>query len=215
MIYVSLSIDHLLAQPDVPVYYLTAAFFLVTFLAATQDIAVDGTSGNQLIVVAISSFSIFCMTGWGLELFEEPDRHIVSQCQVPSSLTFLMWCSDFISSSPQTVGIELGTFISYTIFTAFNSADFCNQWIRSIPSSDPMISVGQYLFFIGVLYLAVTVLILFKSELPHHFKVPELHVDDELTPAETYRKMWEIIQLPSTLPHLFPNECSVITFYLP
>jgi hypothetical protein len=64
-------------------YYLSAIFFVMVFLSATQDIAVDG---------------------WALTLLSAEN---VSY-----------------SSTAQSIGITLGYFMSFTIFLAFNSAEF-------------------------------------------------------------------------------------------
>lgn len=68
----------------------TAAFFVLVLLAATQDIAVDG---------------------WALELLSDANVGYASMCQ--------------------TVGMNIGYFMSFTVFLALNDADFCNAWLRS------------------------------------------------------------------------------------
>ena len=99
-------------------------WFLLVFLCATQDIAVDG---------------------WAITL--------LSQANIS------------YASTAQTVGLTAGSFLSYTVFLAFNSEDFANRWFRSVPAEGGLLSLGSYLIFWGWAYLFVTIgLALLKKE---------------------------------------------------
>lgn len=103
---------------------ITFFFFVLVFLCATQDIAVDG---------------------WALTLMSSP------------ALSY--------ASTAQTIGLNCGYFLSFTVFLAFNSEEFANKYFRSTPSDVPMVSLGQYLTLWGIVYLVMTILIaLFKKE---------------------------------------------------
>jgi PAT family acetyl-CoA transporter-like MFS transporter 1 len=103
---------------------ITLFFFVLVFLSATQDIAVDG---------------------WALTLMSAP------------ALSY--------ASTAQTVGLNCGYFLSFTVFLAFNSEEFANKYFRTTPSDIPLVSLGQYLTFWGVVYLIMTILVaLFKKE---------------------------------------------------
>lgn len=60
------------------------------------------------------------------------------------------------ASTAQTVGLTAGQFLSYTVFLAFNSADFANRWFRKVPAEGGLLSLGTYLTFWGWAYLLVT-----------------------------------------------------------
>ena len=56
----------------------------------------------------------FTPTGWALEMLSHGNRNYASTCQ--------------------TVGLNAGYFLSFTIFMAINSADFaCVDWGRRLP----------------------------------------------------------------------------------
>ncbi|MCJ1242247.1 hypothetical protein MMC14_010254 [Varicellaria rhodocarpa] len=60
------------------------------------------------------------------------------------------------ASTAQTVGLTAGSFLSYTVFLAFNSPDFANRYFRTIPSDQGAMTLGGYLTFWGWAYLFVT-----------------------------------------------------------
>ncbi|RZF36257.1 hypothetical protein LSTR_LSTR014274 [Laodelphax striatellus] len=105
---------------------LTALFFVLNFLAATQDIAVDG---------------------W--------------------ALTMLKRCNVGYASTCNTVGQTAGYFFGYVLFIAFESAEFCNNYIRSTPQPYGIITFSGFLYFWGWIFIFSTTLIaIFKKELP-------------------------------------------------
>ncbi|CCX10005.1 acetyl-coenzyme A transporter 1-domain-containing protein [Pyronema domesticum] len=61
------------------------------------------------------------------------------------------------ASTAQTVGLTAGQFLSYTVFLAFNSADFSNKWFRTVPQDVGLFTLGGYLTFWGWIYLLVTI----------------------------------------------------------
>jgi len=86
--------------------------------------------------------------------------------------------------------------MSFTIFLALNSPEFCNTYLRSTQDASPygMIEVGQYMQLWAGLYLALTLwLLLFKKE--QRF-VPS--AEDDLSISGVYRMIWRVIKLPST-----------------
>lgn len=103
---------------------ITLFFFILVFLSATQDIAVDG---------------------WALTLLSH------------GSLSY--------ASTAQTIGLNSGYFMSFTVFLAFNSPEFANKYFRQYPSDIPLVSLSQYLSTWGCIFLVVTILVgLFKRE---------------------------------------------------
>lgn len=124
MFWMSWRVDLLLAPATINVYTLSAIFFVLILLAATQDIAVDG---------------------WALTILSKENRSLAATCQ--------------------TVGLNIGFFSSFTVFLAFNSADFCNSYLRFTPQPEGLLDLGDYLQFWAIVYLVFTGwLIFFKEE---------------------------------------------------
>lgn len=73
------------------------------------------------------------------------------------ALTLLSQKNISYASTAQTVGLTGGQFLSYTVFLAFNSPDFANTWFRTVPSSEGVMTLSDYLAFWGWMYLLVTV----------------------------------------------------------
>ena len=91
------------------------------------------------------------------------------------------------ASTAQTVGLTAGHFLSYTVFLAFNSADFANRWFRSTPSEGGFLSLGTYLIFWGWAYIIVTLgLAVLKKEDRVRERDSIMHV---------YRSMWNVLKL--------------------
>lgn len=133
--------------------FLTLVFVALIFLAATQDIAVDG---------------------WALTLLSQ------------DNLSY--------ASTAQTIGLNTGYFLSFTVFLAFNSVEFgcasvaptppllssslpshltlslpflspfppglassSNKYFRSTPLETPLLTLGGYMRFWSYIYVALTV----------------------------------------------------------
>lgn len=98
------------------------------------------------------------------------------------ALTILSKQSLTYASTAQTVGINMGYFLSFTIFLSLNSNDFANKYIRSVPKEYGLLSLGGYMKFSGVLYVLLTLyVILCTKERPLQDILPKLATkkDDE------------------------------------
>ncbi|SCU99596.1 LANO_0F02586g1_1 [Lachancea nothofagi CBS 11611] len=152
---------------------LTACFFILITLCATQDIAVDG---------------------WALEILSK------------ESLSY--------ASTAQTVGLNTGYFLSFTIFLTFNSGHFMNKYIRSVSQEYGLVSLSGYLKFSGLVYIAVTLYVAFcTSEKPTNaMELPTKKSDERIgdlidlnfdtnpahmSLANVYRSFFKILKLPS------------------
>uniref|UniRef100_A0A8C2U6V9 Acetyl-coenzyme A transporter 1 n=1 Tax=Coturnix japonica TaxID=93934 RepID=A0A8C2U6V9_COTJA len=158
MIYLSTQVDALLGDgqgrgPDVVA--LTVTFFLFEFLAATQDIAVDG---------------------WALTMLSRENVGYASTCN--------------------SVGQTAGYFLGNVLFLALESASFCNKYLRFQPQPRGIVTLSDFLFFWGAVFLITTTLVaLFKKE------------NKELTPTkeetkgitDTYKLLFSIIKMPAVL----------------
>ncbi|CCM01313.1 uncharacterized protein FIBRA_03362 [Fibroporia radiculosa] len=86
------------------------------------------------------------------------------------------------ASTSQTIGLNTGYLMSYTVFLAFNSEAFAAKW------GVPRLTLGGYLLFCGVMSYAVTVWILFKKE-------DKETTDVDISIKSVYMTMWTICKL--------------------
>ncbi|ODV94372.1 hypothetical protein PACTADRAFT_51218 [Pachysolen tannophilus NRRL Y-2460] len=83
------------------------------------------------------------------------------------ALTILSKNALSYASTAQTVGLNIGYFLSFTIFLTFNSPEFANKYLRKIPKDYGLISLKQYLIFWGFFFILITIIItLFVPENP-------------------------------------------------
>jgi hypothetical protein len=81
------------------------------------------------------------------------------------ALTLLSKGNLSYASTAQTIGLNCGYFLSFTVFLAFNSLEFSNKYFRRTPLDYPLVTLAQYLKFSGMAYIAVTTyLALFQPE---------------------------------------------------
>lgn len=156
MLVLSGHVDHWLGkeQENPNIAMLTAIFFALNVLAATQDIVVDG---------------------WALTMLKRSNVAYASTCN--------------------SVGQNAGYFIGYVLFMALESAEFCNGYLRSVPSEEGMLTLPGFLYFWGWTFIIITTLIaLFKSE-----NKEKVDKDEELNTniKHAYKLLWDIVRLPS------------------
>ncbi|EJT48002.1 hypothetical protein A1Q1_03040 [Trichosporon asahii var. asahii CBS 2479] len=102
------------------------------------------------------------------------------------------------ASTAQTIGLGIGSALAFTVFLALNSVDFANRYFRSVPADVPLVTLGPYMKFWGLIYLVVTVwLVFFKTEDPVSATDPDLDV------KKVYRVMWSIVSLKNIQSFLF------------
>lgn len=121
------------------------------------------------------------------QLFEEPEKHLSKITWIFFFLVFLCatqdiavdgWALTILSpeslsyaSTAQTVGLNTGYFMSFTVFLAFNSEQFSNKYLRSEPLPYGVLSMNQYLKFWGLVYIVITAFVaFFVTEEPSHLK---------------------------------------------
>lgn len=103
------------------------------------------------------------------------------------ALTLLSPQNISYASTAQTVGLTAGHFLSYTVFLAFNSADFANRWFRTTSKDTGLLSLGAYLAFAGWAYIVVTVGLIFLKK--------EDRTKDRDSIMDVYRSMWSVLKL--------------------
>ncbi|XP_036392212.1 acetyl-coenzyme A transporter 1 [Megalops cyprinoides] len=159
MLYLSVTVDSLLEGdgrkgPDV--LTITAVFFMLAFLAATQDIAVDG---------------------WALTMLSRENVGYASTCN--------------------SVGQTAGYFLGNVLFLALESADFCNKYLRFEPKATGIVTLSDFLFFWGIVFLISTTLVaVLKRE---NFKQESKKKSREETQGvmDTYRLLFSIVKMPT------------------
>ncbi|KAF9889883.1 hypothetical protein FE257_006973 [Aspergillus nanangensis] len=91
------------------------------------------------------------------------------------------------ASTAQTVGLTAGHFLSYTVFLAFNSADFANRYFRATPAEGGLLSLGTYLSFWGWAYLIVTTCLAVMKKEDHTLERDSI--------LDVYKSMWNVLKL--------------------
>ncbi|XP_064880300.1 LOW QUALITY PROTEIN: acetyl-coenzyme A transporter 1-like [Oncorhynchus nerka] len=160
MLYLSVTVDTLLKSdegqgPDV--ITLTAVFFMLAFLAATQDIAVDG---------------------WALTMLSRENVGYASTCN--------------------SVGQTAGYFLGNVLFLALESADFCNKYLRAEPKETGIVTLSDFLFFWGVVFLVSTTLVaIMKKENARGQHGRKKVREETQSVMETYKLLLSIIKMPA------------------
>jgi MFS transporter, PAT family, solute carrier family 33 (acetyl-CoA transportor), member 1 len=135
-----------------------------------DEIPVMLLAGMFTMMVLLCATQDIAVDGWALSLLTDENK------------TY--------ASTAQTIGLNCGYFLSFTVFLAFNSPEFCSKYIFSTPSQHGLLSLGDYLYFWGVMFLLCNfALLFFKTE------SPDLAHEDEGIVA-VYRTIWDISQLP-------------------
>ncbi|KAL0973504.1 hypothetical protein UPYG_G00204930 [Umbra pygmaea] len=160
MLYLSVTVDILLKSdggsgPDVVT--LTAVFFMLAFLAATQDIAVDG---------------------WALTMLSRENVGYASTCN--------------------SVGQTAGYFLGNVLFLALESADFCNKYLRVEPKANGIVTLADFLFFWGIVFLVSTTLVaVLKKENARGQHGKRKVREETQSVMETYKLLFSIIKMPA------------------
>ena len=129
MLLLSNYVDHWLGKehekPNIEM--LTALFFSLNVLAATQDIVVDGWALTMLK-------RYFC---------DVIESSIIYACRdfLLNQLIRSLRCNVGYASTCNSVGQSAGYFIGYVLFISLESAEFCNSYLRSVPSNEGMLTL--------------------------------------------------------------------------
>ncbi|RUP50789.1 acetyl-coenzyme A transporter 1-domain-containing protein [Jimgerdemannia flammicorona] len=113
------------------------------------------------------------------------------------ALTLLSKSSLSYASTAQTVGLNTGYFLSFTVFLALNSAEFSNKYLRASQASEELgvLRLGSYLMFWAVMYFVITAwLVVIKKEVRNPFEPTTS--DEDLGIKGVYTTIWKICKLP-------------------
>ncbi|XP_054452963.1 acetyl-coenzyme A transporter 1 [Anoplopoma fimbria] len=157
MLYLSVTVNSLMQSEGGPkVLTLTAVFFMLAFLAATQDIAVDG---------------------WALTMLSRENVGYASTCN--------------------SVGQTAGYFLGNVLFLALESADFCNKYLRVEPQDTGIVTLSEFLFFWGIVFLISTTLVAVMKRENEHVKGKQRVHKETQGVMETYKLLFSIIKMPT------------------
>lgn len=107
------------------------------------------------------------------------------------ALTLLSKDSLSYASTAQTIGLNSGYFMSFTVFLSFNSVEFSNKYLRTIPQEKGVLGLGSYMRFWSFMYLIITAyLVICKQERE------EKGADAQLGIRGVYTTIWKICKLP-------------------
>ncbi|KAF9431181.1 hypothetical protein BGZ94_007632 [Podila epigama] len=160
----------------VPIQLMTGFMFLWLGMHIDNWLAQDEIQIGALTVVFFVLI-FFCATqdiavdGWALTLLSKEN---VSY-----------------ASTAQTIGLNSGYFLSFTVFLAFNSAEFSNKYFRTVPQDEGLVPLGGYLKLWSMLYFIITLwLVLMKNE-------ERSPIDDSAIGIKAvYKIILRIIRLP-------------------
>ncbi|KAG0331549.1 hypothetical protein BG000_010783 [Podila horticola] len=159
----------------VPIQLMTGLMFLWLGMHIEDWMAQDQIAVGTLTVVFFILI-FFCATqdiavdGWALTLLSK------------ESLSF--------ASTAQTIGLNTGYFLSFTVFLAFNSAEFSNKYFRTTPLDHGLVPLGGYLKFWAMMYLAITLWLVFMKK--EDKELEEENIDIK----SVYKIILRIIRLP-------------------
>ncbi|XP_051580775.1 acetyl-coenzyme A transporter 1-like [Myxocyprinus asiaticus] len=160
MLYLSFTVNAMLqtdGQKGTDVITLTAVFFILAFLAATQDIAVDG---------------------WALTMLSRENVGYASTCN--------------------SVGQTAGYFLGNVLFLALESADFCNNYLRFEPQEQGIVTLSDFLFFWGIVFMVSTTLVaVLKKENSRQHRTKKKPREEAQGVMETYKRLFSIIKMPT------------------
>ncbi|KAF9436723.1 hypothetical protein BGZ76_003165 [Entomortierella beljakovae] len=160
----------------VPIQLMTGLMFFwlgmhIEEWMAEEQIAIGSLTVVFFVLIFFSATQDIAVDGWALTLLSK------------ESLSF--------ASTAQTIGLNTGYFLSFTVFLAFNSPEFSNKYFRSIPQETGLVPLGSYLKFWAVMYLTITCWLVFMK------KEEKARLDDdEIGIKGVYQIILRIIKLP-------------------
>lgn len=134
----------------VPIQLLTGCLFFwlgrnIDEIMEAEHIPVYYLTISFLVTIFFCATQDIAVDGWALTLLSK------------ESLSY--------ASTAQTIGLNTGYFMSFTVFLALSSPEFSNKYIWSEPQPYGLFRLGAYMQFWAFMYFAVTAwLVLFKAE---------------------------------------------------
>ncbi|KAJ3076957.1 hypothetical protein HDU98_010233 [Podochytrium sp. JEL0797] len=176
----------------VPIQAITGLFMLILSQSIDKHVSVESTDPVPVTFLAFTFASLvfLCATqdiavdGWALTLLSDENKAY--------------------ASTAQTIGLNSGFFLSFTVFLALNSKEFC---VKYLGLDDQLLLLGQYLFFWGIMFLICDIWLIFmKKEDPE----TEEHAANEI--QLVYHHIFQVITLPNMKRLIFMTMISKIGF---
>ncbi|SAM05814.1 hypothetical protein [Absidia glauca] len=163
----------------VPIQILTGCLFywlgshIDAMMAMEDQIPVGRLTASFLLTVFFCATQDIAVDGWALTLLSK------------ESLSY--------ASTAQTIGLNIGYFMSFTVFLALNSPDFSNKYLRSADNQDLSVGVlplGAYMKFWSFMYFLITAWLFFMK------KETETKSEEDMGIMQVYSTIWKICRLP-------------------
>ncbi|KAK9718591.1 hypothetical protein K7432_005393 [Basidiobolus ranarum] len=139
----------------VPIQLITSALFFWLganvdgLMSEVDEVKVYSLTFIFFFLILLCATQDIAVDGWALTLLSKENLSYASTCQ--------------------TIGLNTGYFMSFTVFLALNSPEFCNKYLRTVPAGSGAISLGGYFTLWAVMYLLVTLWLIFmKREKSSH-----------------------------------------------
>ena len=99
----------------------------------------------------------------------------------------------------QTVGLNIGYFLSFTVFIALSDADFCNLYLREQPMEVGILTLSSYLKFWGLMYGIVTVAVALLKQEGTKWNSKNSYAPGSMIGEirEAYKQLWAVVRLPA------------------
>ncbi|KAI9302355.1 acetyl-coenzyme A transporter 1-domain-containing protein [Cunninghamella echinulata] len=160
----------------VPIQILTGILFywlgsqIDGMMDQEEHIPIYKLSASFLLTVFFCATQDIAVDGWALTLLSK------------ESLSY--------ASTAQTIGLNIGYFLSFTVFLAFNSPEFSNKYLRSEPDDTiGVISLGNYMKIWAFMYFLITAWLFFMK------KEDETKDEEQLGIKDVYSTIWRICKL--------------------
>ena len=86
-----------------------------------------------------------------------------------------------------SIGQTAGYFLGYVVFLALESAEFCNNYLRSTPEDMGLVTLPGFLKFWSLVFIITTAILSFKNE-----EKDEEEIEGVL---ETYKLLYSVLKL--------------------
>ena len=164
----------------IPIQLLVGSLFFIlgdqidTWIIPGKSVNFWRLNGCFLLLVTLCATLDVAVDGWALTLLPPQNLHYSSTCQ--------------------SVGVNIGLFISFTVFLAGSSGRFCKQFLRISDGETGLFTLGGFMKFWAGVYILATVALSFKSEPNNQPKKP---LSTFNTIISAYKTLWGIINLPN------------------
>ena len=148
----------------------------ITFLVISYQIdALLGNAETSIYLITLVFFGLIVLAatqdiavdGWALTLLSEENVGF--------------------ASTAQTIGINVGYFMSFTVFLALNSVEACNKYLRFRPQSTPILTFPAYLQLCAAAFILITLWLLFFQK--------EKKEENNMDIVKAYATIWKIGKL--------------------